>query len=234
MSAFQKAVRWFIKLSVIMLFAIGSAYGQSTTVLRAHVPFKFEAHGISIPAGDYQFMLTTGRRYLSISGGQISEQRIRIITTLGGSSIFRDAGLVFENYGGKHILSELWIPGKQGVLVSSTPAAHKYDRVIAMVVSPAPNLTGKQIFERTCKRCHGAGGQGNPAARKFFKANIPNLTSASVQNKSDAELREIISNGSRKMPPVEIGQPHVQHLLDSSSVEKVIQFVRTLKKQGAH
>ena len=233
MTAFQKAIRGLIKLSVIALLAMGSAYGQSTTVLRAHIPFEFEAHGISIPAGDYQFMLTPGSRYLSISGGEMGEKRIRIITTLGGSSIFRDAGLVFDIYEGKHRLSELWIPGVEGVLLSTTPKAHKHDTVIAMVASPAPNLTGKQVFERTCHTCHGPNGQGNPAAKKFFNANIPNLGSAYIQNKSDAELREIISNGSRKMPPVEIGQPRVQHLLDSASVEKVIQFVRTLKTQGA-
>jgi cytochrome c5 len=219
MTALQKPVKWLTKLSIITLLAIGSAYGQQRlTTLRAHIPFPFEVRGISIPAGDYQFKLRIGSRSLTITGAKSGDIGLQIITTLGGSSIFRDAGLVFNRYEGKHVLAELWIPGEEGVLVSTTPKEHRNDRVIAVVESPASNLSGKQIFEVTCERCHGFKGQGNPAARNFFKANIPRLDSAFVQNKSDAELREIISNGSQKMPPVQIGQPSVQHLLDSSPV----------------
>lgn len=231
MTAFQKAAKGLTKLFMITLLAIGSAYGQNITVLRAHVPFQFEAHGISIPAGDYQFMMGPDSRSLLISGGHTGDMRVPTITTLGGSSIFRDAGLVFNSYEGKHVLSEVWIPGKEGVLVSTTQKKHKHDTVIAMIANPASNLSGEQIFEQTCQTCHGPNGQGNAAARKFFKANIPDLTSAFVQSKSNAELRDIISNGDQKMPRVEIGQGRVRHLLDSSSVEKVIEFVRTLKPQ---
>lgn len=222
--------RGLTTLCITILLAIGSAYGQGTTVLRAHVPFPFEAGKASIPAGTYQFMLNIPARSLEISGSQGRPVRLHFITTLGGSSLFRDAGLVFDTYEGKHVLSELWIPGQEGVLVTSTSKKHQYDRVIAVVDTPGANMTGKQIFEHTCQRCHGRNGQGNPAARRFFKANIPRLDSAFVQGKSDAELRDIISNGMKKMPPVEIGQPRVQHLLDSSSVDKVIRYLRTLKK----
>jgi cytochrome c5 len=227
MTALQKGLS---TLSIITLLAIGSAYGQGLTVLRAHVPFAFEAGGHSIPAGDYQFTLNIRRRSLEISGGKVGNVGLEFITTLGGSSIFRDAGLVFDIYEGKHVLSELWIPGQEGVLVSSTPKQHQYARVIAVVASPGSQMMGKQIFEHTCERCHGRNGQGNPDARKFFKANIPRLDSAFVQGKSDAELRDIISNGMNKMPPVQIGEPRVQHLLDSSSVDKVIRYLRTLKQ----
>ena len=231
MVAFHKVARTFATLTILSLLAIGSAYGQGSTMLRAHVPFPFEARGITIPAGDYQFKLTIGQRSLVISGAKEGDIRLTIITTLGGSSIFRDAGLVFNSYDGKHVLAELWIPGVEGVLVSTTPKKHRNDRVIALVDNPGSNMSGKQVFEQTCQTCHGPNGQGNPAAKKFFNANIPDLTSALVQNKSDAELRDIISNGNQKMPPVEIGQARVRHLLDSSSVESVIQYVRTLKAE---
>ena len=229
MTPFQKAAKGLATLSIFTLLAIGSAYGQGKSALRANVPFAFEARGISIPAGDYKFNLSIGERTLVISGGQSGNIKLQIITTLGGSSIFRDAGLVFNSYEGKHVLSELWIPGAEGVLVSSTPKQHQHETVIALVDNPGSNLSGKQVFEITCVRCHGPKGQGNAAARKFFNAEIPRLDSEYVQGKSDAELRDIISNGRRMMDPVRVGQARVQHLLDSASVDEVIRYVRTLK-----
>jgi mono/diheme cytochrome c family protein len=94
----------------------------------------------------------------------------------------------------------------------------------------APNLSGKGVFERTCARCHGPQGKGNPAADKFFQTPIPRLDSASVQTKSDQELKDIISYGRRQMDPVRMRQAAVQHLLDPESVDAVISYGRTLKQ----
>ena len=116
------------------------------------------------------------------------------------------------------------------MLVDTTPKQHTVDRVIAVISGATPNLSGKAVFERTCARCHGPKGQGNPAADKFFKTPVPKLDSAYVQSKSDAELKDVISNGRRNMDPVRVGQASVQHLLDSQSVDAVISYVRTLKQ----
>jgi mono/diheme cytochrome c family protein len=138
--------------------------------------------------------------------------------------------LVFDNYDGKHVLSEIWVPGEDGVLVSATPKQHTHDMVIAVVSGASPNMSGKTVFDRTCARCHGPKGAGNSAADKFFKTQVPRLDSTYVQSKSDADLKEIISNGKRMMDPVRIGQASVQHLLDPVSVDAVISYLRTLKQ----
>jgi cytochrome c553 len=230
MTTLQKTARTLCSISLLTLFAVASAHGQGTTVLRATVPFAFEAHGQSIPPGEYQFKIRLGDRSLVISGGNSQDVRLQIITQLGGYSVFRDAGLVFDSYEGKHVLSEIWVPGEDGILVSSTPKQHTYDRVIAMVSGATPNMSGKAVFDHTCARCHGAKGAGNPAADKFFKTPVPRLDSTYVQSKSDAELKEIISNGKRMMDPVRVGQASVQHLLDPVSVDAVVSYVRTLKQ----
>jgi mono/diheme cytochrome c family protein len=96
--------------------------------------------------------------------------------------------------------------------------------------SPADH-PGKAVYEATCKSCHGAEGQGSPSADKFYQLRIPRLNSYYVQKKPDAELKEIITKGRRKMEPVRQGQPVAQHRLEESSVDDVIAYVRTLKKR---
>jgi mono/diheme cytochrome c family protein len=230
MTTLQTKLRNLITISLLTLFAVASAHGQGTSVVRANVPFAFEVHGTSLPAGSYQFRIRLDDRSLVISGAKTGDVRIQILTQLGGSAIFRDTGLVFDTFEGKHVLSELWIPGQDGLLLSTTSKQHTHELVIAMSGGAGPNRSGKDVFERTCARCHGPNGEGNPAADKFFKTSLPKLNSAYVQSKSDAELTDIVSHGRRMMDPVRTGQASVQHLLDPGSVDAVISYLRTLKQ----
>lgn len=101
---------------------------------------------------------------------------------------------------------------------------------LALPVYPAEQ-SGKAIFDGTCKNCHGPEGKGDAMADKFYQVQIPRLNSAYVQDKSDDELKEIITKGRRKMEPVKAGQPSAQHRLEPESVDAVIGYVRTLKKK---
>lgn len=56
----------------------------------------------------------------------------------------------------------------------------------------------KTIYTQHCAMCHGQDGKGEtPIGKKF---QIPDLHSAAVQTKTDAELTQIIDNGKQKMP----------------------------------
>ncbi len=96
----------------------------------------------------------------------------------------------------------------------------------------AEELTGKAVFERTCKNCHGPEGKGNPTVDSFWNMKIPRLDSQYVQQKADAELRKIITGGIRKMEPVRMDAPSAPHRakLTEQQVDSVIAYVRTLKK----
>ncbi len=65
----------------------------------------------------------------------------------------------------------------------------------------------------------------------FWKMRIPRLNSDYVQSKSDAELRDIILNGKRKMPPAMAGKPETQHRtkITPDQVPALVAYVRTLK-----
>lgn len=94
---------------------------------------------------------------------------------------------------------------------------------VALWAAPAGTATaGKEVFDKSCKTCHGADGQGNPAIAKMMKVEMHPLGSKEVQGKTDAELKKVISQGSGKMKPV----PG----LSAKQIDDVVAYVRSLKK----
>jgi len=224
----QMMVRNLATISVLILSAVASAHGQTGKVLSANVPFAFEAGGTSLPAGTYQFKFQLSEQSLVISGAKAGEMKAHIISQLFGASLFKDTGLVFYTLEGRHVLSEIWI-GEGGVLVNATPAQDNPARVRAVVSGVAPKMSGKEVYQRTCARCHGSQGEGNPQAGAFFQTEIPRINSAAIKAKSDQELKDIISQGRGNMDPVRVGQATLQHNLYPESVDAVIGYLRTLK-----
>lgn len=68
--------------------------------------------------------------------------------------------------------------------------------VLATAQSTAPQLTANPIFEKQCAKCHGKTAEG----RHF---GGPSLLSGKSTSLSEEELRNIISNGKRRMPKYE-------------------------------
>jgi mono/diheme cytochrome c family protein len=92
---------------------------------------------------------------------------------------------------------------------------------------------GKEVFDNTCKQCHGADGNGSAVADAFFKTKVPRLPSDNVQMKTNKELKEIITGGKGQMDPVKLkNRPVAPHRKDLSEeeVDAVIAYVRTLPK----
>ena len=96
--------------------------------------------------------------------------------------------------------------------------------VIALSAIPAAAAAadGKAVYDKSCKTCHGANGEGNAAIAKVMKVELKALGSAEVQAKSDADLKANVVKGVGKMKPV-AG-------LSAKQVDDVVAFVRTLKK----
>lgn len=81
---------------------------------------------------------------------------------------------------------------------------------------------GKDVFEKSCKTCHGPDGQGNPAIAKMMKVEFRPFSSAEVQAQSDTQLKAIITKGKGKMKPAAS--------LTAAQADDVIAYLRTLKK----
>ena len=81
---------------------------------------------------------------------------------------------------------------------------------------------GKAAYDKSCKNCHGATGEANPAIAKMMKVEIPNLGSSEVQKMSDVDLAKVITQGKGKMQPI--------RSVTGKSVDDVVAYIRTLKK----
>src|SRR5579863_694885 len=79
---------------------------------------------------------------------------------------------------------------------------------------------GKTVFAEKCQACHGPNGEGKPAIAKMLKVEMHPLGSKEIQAKTDAQLKQTISNGQGKMKPVSG--------LTDKQIDDVSSFVRTL------
>ena len=156
---------------------------------------------------------------------------MNIIALISGPYALYEGGyLVFDKTDKGLILSEVWLTGMDGALVHPIPAGDSRMGLIGASLAQNQTYSGKQIYDVTCARCHGANGKGNPEADKFYGLTIPRLASAAVQSKSDATLRRQITQGSDVMPPVEINESGFLHRLAPREVDAVIAYLRTLKQ----
>jgi mono/diheme cytochrome c family protein len=209
--------------------AVNPASAQSGPGLRIDIPYTFTFSAKPLPAGIYTFTLAGSR--LNVASASIGQTTQSIISEISGpAELFREGSLVFDKTEAGLILSEVWIPGMEGLLMHSVPKGHARTVLSAPLLDQNRIYSGKAAFHLTCAKCHGADGKGSKEANKFFNTTIPPLTSAQVQSKSDAELRNQISRGSAKMPPVEVDEAGFRHLLPPKDVEAVIAYVRTLKQ----
>ena len=81
---------------------------------------------------------------------------------------------------------------------------------------------GKAIYDKQCATCHSADGTPKEAIAKMLKAEIPHLGSKEIQDKSDAEIGKVVTEGYEKMKPVKT--------VTAKDLPNVVAFVRTLKK----
>jgi hypothetical protein len=214
----------------LTMSAFGKAYEMD-------ISFPFRAGKHDLPSGRYSFVCDNSTNTVTIKGAGATVS-ITADTRLRGPTASQnfEGTLVFDQgsslFGDKDILptlSEVWVGGEDGYQVGSVRGEVHTHRVVVGVEIPTEMLSGKEIFVRTCQVCHGADGAGNRAADEFFGLKLPRLNSAYVQAKSDAELRQIIVGGNRRMDPVRFQESDgARHVMPAYAVDPVIAYVRSL------
>jgi cytochrome c6 len=82
--------------------------------------------------------------------------------------------------------------------------------------------TAAGLYKTKCAVCHGADGKGDTAVGKADK--IRDLSSADVQQQSDAELTAIVTGGKGKMPAY--GKS-----LKAEQIKDLVAYIRSLAKK---
>ena len=94
--------------------------------------------------------------------------------------------------------------------------------VSTLRASPGPDRAATAgTFRTKCAMCHGPDGAGSAVGKSM---NVPDLRSSVVQDKADAELAQIISNGKG-------GMPAFKSSLGDDQIQALATYVRSLHQK---
>ena len=121
---------------VLLLLGALPALGQTGTALEAEVPFAFEMSGVVLPAGSYQLLL---RMPLLVRNIELPEYGVIVGTRpwSPGASEAPAIQLVFNKYGERYFLSQVWSWNEHYVLPKSKQERELVtSRVVAGLLKP--------------------------------------------------------------------------------------------------
>jgi hypothetical protein len=105
---------------VISLAAAGAVSAQSVT-LQAKIPFSFAVNGKTLPAGEYVVFQGSAPGTMMIRGaGNGAGALTRVVPPAEPSAHTGTARLVFNRYGERYFLSQIWTGADQGSQVPVT------------------------------------------------------------------------------------------------------------------
>ncbi len=94
--------------------------------------------------------------------------------------------------------------------------------ILLLGTSARAQETPENLFKGKCVMCHGPDGAGKTVMGEKLK--LPDLRSADVQKKSDANLKALIAKGKDKMPAYETK-------LSKEQIDSMVVFIRDLAKK---
>jgi hypothetical protein len=108
----------------VVAFVMGGvmAYGQSVS---ADIGFPFVAGGKEMAAGKYAVEATASGQ-VSLTGPDRGRVLLPVVTMLGRHDLDADNEFVFDKIDGKLVLSEVWMSGKDGLLLLATKGPHEH------------------------------------------------------------------------------------------------------------
>jgi mono/diheme cytochrome c family protein len=104
------------------------------------------------------------------------------------------------------------------------PANYKSKKSTIKAGDASINTTGKDLYNKNCKSCHGAKGLGDGPKAAGLKTSTGDFSTAKFQANGDGDLYYMSFVGRDEMPNFE------KKILDEADRWAVIGYIRTLKK----
>jgi mono/diheme cytochrome c family protein len=104
------------------------------------------------------------------------------------------------------------------------PAKYKSMKSTIKAGDASINSTGKELYNKHCKSCHGAKGLGDGPKAANLKTGTGDFSSKKFQDQADGDIYYQSFVGRDEMPNFE------KKILDESDRWAVVYFMRTLKK----
>ena len=97
----------------------------------------------------------------------------------------------------------------------------------AVVVSTAYAQDAKQIYDKDCASCHGAGGKGNGGAAKMLEPPPPQDLSVALKDKSNAYIARVIKEGGKAVGK-SVAMPAQGNKLSDDQIKGLVDYIRGL------
>lgn len=110
-----------------------------------------------------------------------------------------------------------------GTRIARAAAGAAAALVLGFASIPAAAQDAAALYKTKCAACHGVDGKGETSIGKTNK--IRDLSSADVQQQSDADLTAIITTGKGKMPAYGKG-------LKPDQIKDLVAYIRGLAKKA--
>ncbi len=104
------------------------------------------------------------------------------------------------------------------------PAKYKTMKSVIKAGDPSINTTGKELYNKHCKSCHGAKGLGDGPKAANLKTDCGDFSTKAFQDQTDGEIYYQSIVGRDEMPNFE------KKIIDEADRWAVVYFMRTLKK----
>ena len=126
-----------LRTLIAAVLTAASAAAQSSTTLKANVPFDFIVNNRTLPAGQYTVDSRVAFGTLMIRSADGKGVAIALARPLYSTVARKEGSLVFHRYGYAHFLSQVWSPGNNGRQLPTTGR----ERELAARLSVPANTT---------------------------------------------------------------------------------------------
>ena len=114
-------------MGILLALAALSLVGEQASI-KATIEFPFMVQAKTLPAGQYEFGKVGDGMAFRVLGEDGNVATAIIITRLSGDMRAADKSsyVVFDTIGDSNTLAEIWLPGEDGYLMSTTKARHTH------------------------------------------------------------------------------------------------------------